>query len=75
MTKAAAAGKPRLIMVDDSRVMRTAATKMLGEKFDVVVAENGVDGWKQIRNDQQIQVVFSDLSMPDRKSTRLNSSH
>lgn len=65
MTKAAAAGKPRLIMVDDSKVMRTAATKMLGEKFDVVVAEHGVDGWKQIRNDQQIQVVFSDLSMPE----------
>ena len=65
MTKAAVAGKPRLIMVDDSKVMRTAATKMLGKKFDVVVAEDGVEGWKQIRSDQQIQVVFSDLSMPE----------
>lgn len=58
-------GKPRLIMVDDSKVMRSAATKMLGERFDVVVAENGQEGWKQIRADQQIQVVFSDLSMPE----------
>ena len=65
MTNSAQAGKPRLIMVDDSKVMRTAATKMLGAKFDVVVAENGVEGWKQISHDQQIQVVFSDLSMPE----------
>lgn len=65
MTAAVKAGKPRLIMVDDSRVMRTAVTKMLGEKFDVVVAENGLEGWKQIRTDQHIQVVFSDLSMPE----------
>ena len=63
--KAQGQGKPRLIMVDDSKVMRSAATKMLGERFDVVVAENGLEGWKQIRTDQQIQVVFSDLSMPE----------
>lgn len=63
--KAQGQGKPRLIMVDDSRVMRSAAVKMLGDRFDVVVAENGLEGWKQIRNDHQIQVVFSDLSMPE----------
>ena len=58
-------GKPRLILVDDSRVMRTAATKMLGERFDVVVAEDGQKGWDAIRADQSIQVVFTDLSMPE----------
>lgn len=65
MSQAAIDGKPRLLMVDDSKVMRTAATKMLGDRFDVVVAENGAEGWKLIRGDQQIQVVFSDLSMPE----------
>lgn len=60
-----AQSKPRLIMVDDSKVMRSAAKKMLGERFDVVVAENGQEGWKQISADKQIQVVFSDLSMPE----------
>lgn len=58
-------GKPRLMMVDDSRVMRKAATKMLGERFDVVVAEDGLEGWQKIRHDEQIQVVFTDLSMPE----------
>lgn len=57
--------KPRLIMVDDSKVMRTAARKMLGGRFDVVVAEDGMEGWNTIRGDQQIQVVFTDLSMPE----------
>lgn len=57
--------KPRLLMVDDSRVMRTAAKKMLGGDFDVVLAEDGVEGWQKICDDQSIQVVFSDLSMPN----------
>lgn len=57
--------KPRLIMVDDSKVMRTAARKMLGGRFDVVVAEDGLEGWNTIRRDQLIQVVFTDLSMPE----------
>lgn len=57
--------KPRLLMVDDSRVMRTAAKKMLGASFDVVLAEDGVEGWQKICDDQTIQVVFSDLSMPN----------
>nr|UVT38052.1 Chemotaxis response regulator protein-glutamate methylesterase [uncultured bacterium] len=57
--------KPRLLLVDDSRVMRTAGKKMLGDRFDVIVAEDGVDGWEKICADQSIQVVFSDLSMPN----------
>lgn len=57
--------KPRLLLVDDSRVMRTAGKKMLGDRFDVIVAEDGVEGWDKICTDQSIQVVFSDLSMPN----------
>jgi diguanylate cyclase (GGDEF)-like protein len=44
--------------------MRTAGKKMLGNKFDVVTAEDGKEGWEKICQDQSIQVVFSDLSMP-----------
>jgi diguanylate cyclase (GGDEF)-like protein len=57
--------KPRLLMVDDSKVMRKAATKMLGDRFEVLTAEEGQEGWNQIRHDQTIQVVFTDLSMPE----------
>ena len=47
----------RVIVVDDSKVIRNAARKMLGAEFDVVAAEDGEDGWAQIQRDATIQVV------------------
>ncbi|MBV1921318.1 MAG: response regulator [Pseudomonadales bacterium] len=57
--------KPRLLLIDDSKVMRKSAVKMLGKDFDVVVAEDGREGWKKILEDDAIQVVFTDLNMPN----------
>jgi len=54
----------RVIVIDDSKVIRNAARKMLGVEFDVVTAEDGEDGWAQIQRDATIQVVFTDLVMP-----------
>lgn len=54
----------RVIVVDDSKVIRKSASKMLGAEFDVVTAEDGEDGWAQIQRDESIQVVFTDLMMP-----------
>ena len=56
--------KPRILAVDDSRVMRRAMTKVLSKEYDVVEAENGEDAWTLLINDDSIQIVFSDLSMP-----------
>ena len=56
--------KPRILAVDDSRVMRRAMTKVLSKGYDVVEAENGEDAWTILLNDNSIQIVFSDLSMP-----------
>ena len=56
--------KPRILAVDDSRVMRRAMTKVLGKEYDVVEAEHGEDAWTYLTNDQTIQIVFTDLSMP-----------
>ena len=65
MSRVVAGDKPRLLMVDDSRTMRSAASKMLGKHFDVVVAEDGEKGWQKIRSDRQVQVVFTDIAMPE----------
>jgi len=54
----------RVIVVDDSKVIRNAARKMLGSEFDVVTAEDGADAWTQLESDPSIQVVFTDLVMP-----------
>jgi diguanylate cyclase (GGDEF)-like protein len=56
--------KPRILAVDDSRVMRRAMSKVLGKNCDVVEAEHGEDAWTFLLNDPEIQVVFTDLSMP-----------
>ncbi len=61
---AVAPGRPRILLVDDSPVMRKAAAKMLGDEFDVVTATDGVDAWEKIQADTEIQVIFTDLSMP-----------
>lgn len=58
------ATKARILVVDDSKLMRKAALKMLGDEFDVVTAEDGVDAWDQLATDDSIQVVFTDLNMP-----------
>jgi diguanylate cyclase (GGDEF)-like protein len=56
--------KPRILAVDDSRVMRRAMSKVLGKDYDVTEAEHGEDAWTLLTNDDSIQVVFTDLSMP-----------
>ncbi len=56
--------KPRILVVDDSRVMRRAVGKILGDNYEVVEAGHGEDGWTLLTNDDRIQVVFTDLSMP-----------
>ena len=56
--------KPRILAVDDSRVMRRAMSKVLSKDYDVVEAENGEDAWTILLNDESIHVVFTDLSMP-----------
>jgi two-component system, cell cycle response regulator len=57
--------KPRIIMVDDSKVVRNAAHKMLGREFDVVTAEDGEEAWQLLEIDPLIRVVFTDLTMPN----------
>lgn len=56
--------KARILVVDDSKLVRSTANKILSGKFDLVLAEDGEEAWEKIRNDDGIQVVFTDLGMP-----------
>ena len=56
--------KARVLVVDDSRIMRVAVQRVLGQEFDLVESEDGEAGWEQLRQDQRIQVVISDVQMP-----------
>ncbi len=57
--------KARILVVDDSKLMRKAAQKMLGGEFDVVTADDGEMAWTELGADPSIQVVFTDLNMPN----------
>ncbi len=57
--------KPEILVVDDSKVIRLAARKMLGTDYEIHLAEDGLIGWEMIQQNSNISVVFTDLSMPN----------
>ena len=54
----------QVLVVDDSRVIRRAAVKILQNDFDVIEAEDGEEAWEELQKNPNISVVFSDLGMP-----------
>jgi len=56
---------PHLLIVDDSRLMRRAISKILGKEYRITEAEDGQVAWEILQADHDIQVIFSDLSMPN----------
>lgn len=56
--------KPIVLVADDSRVMRVALTRILKEQYTVLEAEHGEDAWTKLSAEPGVQMVFSDLSMP-----------
>jgi len=57
--------KPHILVVDDSRVVRRTIVKFLSPYFHLVEAENGVAGWQVLRQDSSIELVISDIQMPE----------
>jgi two-component system, cell cycle response regulator len=56
--------RPLILVVDDSRLMRVAARKILKEHFEVIEAEDGEAAWELIGKEAAFALVMSDLSMP-----------
>ncbi|PCK08708.1 MAG: hypothetical protein COA42_07710 [Alteromonadaceae bacterium] len=57
--------KVRVLVCDDSKIVRLTAKKTLAERFDLLLVEDGEKGWEAICSDNTIQVVFTDLQMPN----------
>lgn len=55
----------QILIVDDSRVIRRAAVKILQKDFAVVEAEDGEEALGILRSNPKISVVFSDIGMPN----------
>jgi diguanylate cyclase (GGDEF)-like protein len=57
--------KPTILVVDDSRLMRVAARKILKEDFDILEAGDGEQAWDTLQANPHVQLIMSDLSMPN----------
>ncbi len=63
-TATTATEKARVLVADDSRVIRKAISKILSNEFDLVESEDGETAWEQLLKDDSIQVLVSDIEMP-----------
>jgi diguanylate cyclase (GGDEF)-like protein len=54
----------RVLIVDDSRMVRAAIAKHLKGRFTIVEAADGEEGWSRLTADAGIVAVITDLSMP-----------
>lgn len=54
----------RVLIVDDSKFVRTTFNRILKSSFVVLEAVDGEAAWKTIQEDSSIVMVFSDLDMP-----------
>ena len=64
MSETAASTLPRVLIVDDSRMVRATIIKHIKGRFDVREEGDGEAGWQTLMLDPSIQVLISDLSMP-----------
>lgn len=55
---------PRILIVDDSRIVRASIKKHLGEAFELLEEGDGEAGWERLLADPTIDLVISDLGMP-----------
>ncbi|BAV33367.1 response regulator protein [Sulfuricaulis limicola] len=61
---APATDKVRVLVADDSRVIRKAINKILSSEFELVETEDGETAWEHLLKDDSIEVVVSDIEMP-----------
>ena len=56
--------RPRVLVVDDSRVIRLAIRRILGADYELVEVDDGASAWDRIREDSEIQALVTDIEMP-----------
>lgn len=58
------AGRPRVLIIDDSKFVRTTFRRVLESSLEVREEVDGEAGWQAIASDPAVQLVFCDISMP-----------
>lgn len=58
------AHRPRVLIADDSRIVRASITQHIRDRFDIREVTDGEAAWQAILLDATIRVVLTDLTMP-----------
>lgn len=56
---------PKVLVIDDSTLIRKAVVKVLGSEFSVIAAVDGREGLEILKKDRTIKLVITDLMMPN----------
>lgn len=56
--------RPRILVVDDSRIVRASLAAHLKAHYDIREEADGESAWQTLVLDQTVQLVISDLQMP-----------
>jgi len=57
--------KPKLLIVDDSATIRATLSRAVGDEFDSIEATNGTEALRLLQEDIEIDLVVTDLAMPE----------
>lgn len=57
-------GLPRILVVDDSRIVRATIIKRIRDRFDVREEADGEAGWEALLVDPTLRLVVTDHAMP-----------
>ena len=58
--------KPRILLVDDHKIMRTMIRNMLGDaNYEFLEAGNGKEGLDILTKDKAINLILCDYNMPE----------
>ena len=57
-------GKPTILLVDDSRVIRKTIMRMLGNDYNIIETGDGEAGWRTLSQISQVDVLITDIEMP-----------
>ena len=57
--------KQRILIADDSEMNRAILTEMLGEKYEILEAENGQQAIEMIEQNSDIDLLLLDIMMPN----------
>ncbi|MDX1455289.1 MAG: response regulator [Gammaproteobacteria bacterium] len=56
--------RTKILLADDSKVIRTSAAKILGDDYELLLAVDGQDALDQLEQNKDVAAVFTDIGMP-----------